>query len=385
MNKFLPLLLISFLLLSCTSSKKMLERGQYDRAIERSTEKLIKKPSNSKELTVLEEAYELANMFDQERIDFLELEGREESWVEIYQLYEQMNWRQNRVRRLPAQLRNRFTFYNYDQEIIESKSAAAEISYKRGLEYMEMDDKMSARQAFYEFETAAQIYPGYENVDQNMEQALLRGANYALFIIENNSGMILPEYFDSELKKVSLRDQSSRWVVFDTYENENIDYNYFVTLNITDINFSPERIEQKTFTESNEIEDGLRYELDENGNVRKDSLGNDIQVPNLVTVTAEVTENIQSKSAFVAGSLDFYELESDQLIRTDNIAVEAVFRHQFGNYTGNREALSEESMKIIRGREIPFQSNESMLMNAAELLKDRAVTIITRNRRVLEG
>lgn len=385
MNKFLPLLLISFLLLSCTSSKKMLERGQYDRAIERSTEKLIKKPSNSKELTVLEEAYELANMFDQKRIDFLELEGREESWVEIYQLYEQMNWRQNRVRRLPAQLRNRFTFYNYDQEIIESKSAAAEISYKRGLEYMEMDDKMSARQAFYEFETAAQIYPGYENVDQNMEQALLRGANYALFIIENNSGMILPEYFDSELKKVSLRDQSSRWVVFDTYENENIDYNYFVTLNITDINFSPERIEQKTFTESNEIEDGLRYELDENGNVRKDSLGNDIQVPNLVTVTAEVTENIQSKSAFVAGSLDFYELESDQLIRTDNIAVEAVFRHQFGNYTGNREALSEESMKIIRGREIPFQSNESMLMNAAELLKDRAVTIITRNRRVLEG
>jgi hypothetical protein len=385
MKNFLPLLLISFLFLSCTSSKKMLERGQYDRAIERSTEKLMKKPSNSKELTVLEEAYELANMFDRERIEFLELEGREESWVEIYQLYEQLNWRQNKVRRLPSQIRNRFTFYNYDQEIIESKSAAADISYKRGLEFLEKGDKLSARQAFYEFETAAQIYPGYENVDQNMEQSLLRGANYALFIIENNSGMILPEYFDAELKKVSLRDQSSQWVVFDTYENESVDYDYFVTLNITDINFSPERIEQKTYTESNEIEDGLRYELDENGNVRKDSLGNDIQVPNLVTVTAEVTESNQSKSAFVAGSLDFYELKSDQLIRTDNIAVEAVFRHQFGTYTGNRKALSEESMKIIRGREIPFQSNESMLMNAAELLKDRAVTIITRNRRLLEG
>lgn len=363
----------------------MLERGQYDRAIERSTEKLMKNPSNSKELTVLEEAYELANMFDRERIEFLELEGREESWVEIYQLYEQLNWRQNKVRRLSSQIRNRFTFYNYDQEIIESKSAAADISYKRGLEFLEKGDKLSARQAYYEFETAAQIYPGYENVDQNMEQSLLRGANYALFMIENNSGMILPEYFDAELKKVALRDKSSQWVVFDTYENENVDYDYFVTLNITDINFSPERIEQKTYTESNEIEDGLRYELDENGNVRKDSLGNDIQVPNLVTVTAEVTESIQSKSAFVAGSLDFYELESDQLIRTDNITVESVFRHQFGTYTGNRKALSEESMKIIRGREIPFQSNESMLMNAAELLKDRAVTIITRNRRLLEG
>ena len=70
---------------------------------------------------MLKEAYELANTFDQERIDFLELEGLEESSVEIYQLYEQMNYRQNKVRRLPSQIRNQFTFVNYDQMIVDSK------------------------------------------------------------------------------------------------------------------------------------------------------------------------------------------------------------------------------------------------------------------------
>ena len=83
MKKLSYLLIISFFLISCNSSQKMLERGQYDRAIDRATEKLMKKPNNSKELGVLKEAYELANMFDKERIEFLELEGREESWLKF--------------------------------------------------------------------------------------------------------------------------------------------------------------------------------------------------------------------------------------------------------------------------------------------------------------
>jgi hypothetical protein len=385
MKKLSYLLIISFFLISCNSSQKMLERGQYDRAIDRATEKLMKKPNNSKELGVLKEAYELANMFDKERIEFLELEGREESWVEIYELYEQLNWRQNKVRRLPSQIRNEFTFYNYDNEIVESKMAAAEVSYKRGIEFLEQGDKMSARQAYNEFDRAAQIYPGYEDVDQKLYESHQLGMNHALYFIENNSGMVLPEFFDIEMKKTTLKDLNTHWLNFDTYENENTDYDYFLVLNITEIAYSPETVERRIYSESKEIQDGLRYELDENGNVKKDSTGNDIQVPNMVTVTAEITESEQKKTAFVAGSLDIFDLRSDQLIRTETASVEAVFQHRYGEFTGNREALSEETEEIIGGRAVPFPGNEQMLMDATELLKDRSKTVISRNRRLLEN
>ncbi len=384
MKRIGSLILISLLFLSCTSSRKMLERGQYDRAIDRSTEKLMKKPGNSKELEVLHEAYELANMFDRERIEFLELEGREENWVEIYELYEQLNVRQNKVRRLPTQIRNQFTFYNYDREIIESKSAAAEVSYKRGLELLERGEKMSARQAYNEFDMAAQIYPGYKSVEQKLEESRLLGLNHALYFIENNSGMVLPEFFNVEMQKTTLKDLNTRWLNFDTHENDNIDYDYYLILNITEISFSPESVERNTYTETNEIQDGLKYDLDEDGNVKKDSLGNDIQVPKMVTVSAKVTETEQTKSAFVAGSLDFYHPESEQLIRTDNVAIESVFRHRYGEFSGSKEALSDESIEMIGGDEIPFPSNEQMLMNATELLKDRSKGIISKNRRLLE-
>jgi hypothetical protein len=385
MKKLSAILFVSIMIMSCASSQKMLQKGQYDRAIDRSTEKLMKKPNNSKELRVLQEAYELANMFDRERIDYLELEGRDENWVEIYEIYEQLNYRQSKVRRLPTQIRSQFTFYNYDQEIVNSKSAAADVSYKRGIELLDKGDKMSARQAYYEFDRAASIFPGYENVDQKLAQAHLSGLNHALFMVENSSGMVLPQYFDTELKKVTLRDLNTRWLNFDTQENSNIDYDYFLVLNITDIAYSPERIERRIFNETKEIQDGLRYELDNNGNVKKDSLGNDIRVPNLVNVTAEVTEATQIKSAIVGGSLDIYELMSDQLVRTDNISVEALFRHKYGTFSGNKDALSEESAKIIGGRERSFPSNENMLMDAAELLKDRSKAIVSRNRRLLEN
>lgn len=377
--------MVAMIAISCASSQKMLQRGQYDMAIDRAAEKLMKKPGKEKELAVLKEAFELANTFDQERIDFLELEGLEESRVEIYQIYEQMNIRQNKIRRLPSQIRNQFTFVNYDRQIVDSKAAAADVSYRRGEEFLSEGDKLSARQAFIEFEQADQIYPGYRDVVKKMIEAEELGRNNALFLIENNSGMVVPEFFDSEIKKVTLQELNTLWLNIDTYENENLEYDFFVILDITDISFSPETIDRRTFTEAREIQDGTKYALDDDGNVRKDSTGNDIRVPNMITVAAQVTETTQLKSALVGGSLNIYDLRTDQLVRTDNIGVEAVFRHRFGSYSGDRRALNEELLAVINGKEVPFPSNETMMMDAAELLKDRSKTIVARNRRLLEN
>jgi len=385
MKKTGIILLLALFVISCASSQKMLQRGQYDRAIDRSTERLMKRPNNAKELEVLKEAFYLANLFDRERIEFLELEGLEESWVEIYLLYEQKNNRQNKIRRLPSQIRSQFEFQNYDQQIVDSKASAADVSYRRGIEYLEKGDKMSARLAYQEFSNAAAIHPGYENVNQKLQLAEEQGRNNALFMIENNSGMVVPEFFDSEIRKVTLQELNTLWLNFDTHENQSREYDYFIVLNITDISFSPETLDRRTFTETKEIQDGMRYELDRNGNVKKDSLGNDIRVPNLVNVSAEITQTTQLKSAIVGGSLDFYNLHTDQLVRTDNIAVEAVFSHKFGEYSGDRRALSEELQRIVRGSQIPFPSNEGMMMDAAQLLKERSKVIVQRNRRMLEN
>ncbi|MEX0647337.1 MAG: hypothetical protein WEA56_16530 [Balneolaceae bacterium] len=383
MKKYSFLILISIFMASCMSSQKMLQRGQYDRAIEKSAGKLAKKPGNEKELNVLTEAFELANMFDLERIEFLEKEGLDESHVEIYDLYEQLNRRQNIVRRLPSQVRSQFSFVNYDDNIIESKAAAANISYRRGLDYLRQGGRINARRAYSEFETANSIYPGYEDVNDMLVEAHQLGISHSLFMIENESEMILPEDFDEELRKVSLKDLNTFWLNFDTNEND-LDYNFFLVLSIKEIDISPESVDRRTYTETREIQDGMKYDLDENGNVKKDSLGNDIRVPNMVTVSAEVQESVQQKTALVGGSLDIYDIVTDQLVKTDRISVEAVFSHSSAEFSGNSEALSEETARFAERSPVPFPGNEAMLMDAASLLKEQSKSFISRNRRMLE-
>lgn len=385
MSRIALIVLVSIVFASCVSSQKMLQRGQYDRAIDKAAEKLTKRPNNDKQLRVLEEAFELANMFDEERIQFLEKEGLEQSWIEIYELYEQLERRQNRVRRLPSQVRSKFVFQNYEDQIITAKAEAANVSYNRGLEFLERGDRISARQAWQEFERARNIFPGYRNVDMRLAEAIEQGTNHALFVIENNSGMILPEGFDVEMRKVTLKDLNTRWLNFDTYENENTVYDHFIVLNIKEIAISPESIDRRTFSESREIQDGMKYLLDERGNVQKDSLGNDIRVPNMITISAEITEAVQQKAAIVAGSLDFYELNTDQLIKTDNISVEAIFSHNSGAYRGDSRALSDDNRRITARNPVPFPPAEVLLMDATALLKAQSKTIISRNRRMLEN
>src|SRR6056297_966468 len=384
MKRFHVILFLVLFAVSCTSSQKLLERGQYDRAIDKAVEKLQKKPGDSEELEVLKEAFELANMFDNERIEYLQLEGNDENWIEIFELYEQLDRRQDKIRRLPSRVRNQFEFVNYDRAIVDSKSAAADVSYRRGLEYMEQGGKENYRLAWAEFIRASELYTGYKDVDEKIEEAYSLGLNNTLFVAENNSGVMVPEYFETELSKITLRDLNTRWLNFDTFENENIDYDHLVVLNVTSIVFSPESVERQIIRESKEIQDGMTYAYDNDGNVRKDSLGNDIRVPNMVTVNAEVTEVLQQKSTFVGGTVDMYELFSDQLVRTDDLSVEFVFENRYGILSGDKRALSEELEEIVGGRELPFPSNEQMVMDSADLLKQRTKMIISSERNLLE-
>ncbi len=369
---------------SCTSSEKLLQRGQYDRAIDRAAEKLQRSPNDSKEFEVLKEAFYLANTFDNDRIEYLQLEGRDDNWVEILHLYEKLNSRQNVVRRLPSQIRGQFDFINYNEKIVEAKSEAASVSYERGVELLSRGDRISARQAYAEFRRVQEIYPGFLEVDDKIHESINTGTNNVLFQVENNSNKILPDQFEAEMRRIALKELNTDWLNFDTYDDPNQVYDFYVVLNIKGISISPERMEVNRFEETKEVKDGEQVKRDSRGNAVRDSLGNDIKESNMVTVSAQVVETVQSKSALVSGSIDFFDLRTDQLVRTDNMSVENVFKHHTAVAIGDERALSEETASHLDRDTVPFPSDEALLLSSVELLKDRSKSVIAANRRMLE-
>lgn len=377
-------LLLSFMfLISCASSEKYLQKGQYEKAIDKSVKKLRKDPSNDKELYVLKEAYGKATSFDRDRVDFLEKEGREENSIEIYDLYVRLDRRQDKLKTLPSSVLRGFTLVDYDSKLIASKEQAAEASYSLGIDYLEKGGRENARRAYREFETVTSIYSNYKDVDAKLSQARYEGTNQVLFVIENNSESVLPVRFDEELRKIGLADLNDTWIQYSVYEDEDIDYDYLVVLNIRDIIVSPEQITKEKYTDTKEIQDGTKYVLDENGNVKKDSLGNDIREPNFVTIEAEITETRQYKEGRVGGIIEYVNIETDQLEKREDISVTAFFEHFSATFEGDRRALSSESTKRIEVNMLAFPNNESLLMDAAELLKDETKSIMYKNRGLL--
>lgn len=382
-RNILLLLITGLLLASCASSSKLLQRGRYDAAIEKAVRKLRKDPGKDKELRVLKEAYTKANTFDREEIAYLEKEGRTENYVDIYRLYERMDRRQDQIKTLPGRLMDQFTLQNYDDELIASKEQAAEVSYNRGVEFLNAGGRQNARAAYFEFERVQNLYQGYRDVNELMAQSRFEGTNQVLFVIENNSETVLPARFDEELRKIGLAELNRDWIQYSTYEDPELNYDYFIVLNIRDIAVTPEQLSSREYEDRKEIQDGMRYVLDERGNVKKDSLGNDIRVPNMVTVVAEIRESRQYKEAIVGGTLDYIDLRTDQLVKTEELSVNALFEHYSATFSGDERALSEDSARRIGQEMIPFPPNEAMLLDAAALLKEQSKVIIFRNRNLL--
>ncbi len=386
MLKKLSVFLLSFvLLMACASSEKYLQKGQYEKAISRSVKKLRKDPGNEKELYVLKEAYGKANSFDQDRITFLEKEGREDNYVEIYDLYVRLDNRQNTLKTLPSPVLRQFEIVDYNNKLIASKEQAAEVSYQHGLDYLAQGGRDNARRAYHEFSTAKSIYSNYKDVNAKLIESKFQGTNQVLFVIENNSETVLPIRFDEELQKIGLSDLNGQWIQYSVYEDEEIDYDYFVVLNIRDIVVSPEKETSAKYTDSKEVQDGTKYVLDERGNVKKDSLGNDIREPNMVTISAEITETRQQKEVIVGGVVEYIDLRTDQLVKREDISVTAFFDHSSATFSGDERALSEESKKKIRIDRTQFPNSEAMLMDAAELLKEKTKDIMYRNRGLLSS
>jgi hypothetical protein len=368
---------IALLLTGCYSSKNLLKNGYYDDAIYKSVRKLTKNPQKAKEIAVLTEALRIANDRDKERIEFLKKSGQPDIWDEVFSLYSQLKYRQDVVKTLPLAVQNTIGFkpVDYDNDVLEAKRKAAEYFYSRALSLLAKNDKYAAREAYDNLLRVKDYYPNYKDADNQLALALSLGTTHVLFKMSNAAPVVMPAGFEEELLKISIQELDTRWVNFDSREVAGRTYDNVVLLTLRNIDVTPERIHERTWVESKEVEDGWKYLLDANGNVKKDTAGNDIKVKKYKTISCQLLETSMNKSAIVTGVLDFYDNTNRQLLKSEPINAQSDFNYLFVVAHGDLNALSNETKQKI-GPPKPFPSNMEMIMMSNSILKDVAKSLI---------
>ena len=389
MKKIFLLLTVSALLLAgCGSSKKQVESGNYDAAIAKAVKALRKNPDSSKDIVSLERAMNIVTDQDNERIRYLKIEGRPNAYDEIYLIYKRMSDRQSLVRTVtPLEYNGRtvqFPYVDYMQEMVMAKKKAADFYYAHGQELMKNGTKDSYRQAYAEFARAREYAGDYPDIDQMMQDSRYLGISRAYVTIKNYSVIKFPDDFVQDLLALDLPRLNSEWVEYYTaMPNEDTQIDYLINVNLRNVAVSPDRQFQRDTLVKATVEDGFRYVLDARGNVRKDSLGNDIKEKKFKEIQCALIQTIQVKECVIQGDVEMMSLYPERTIKKEPIGARSDFEHISARAIGDTEALTAEQKRMIQSKPVEFPMDIDMVIMCSENLKNAIRGFMEANRRFI--
>lgn len=389
MKRITGLLVLTLMILSCSSPEKLLQQGNYDAIVEKSVKNLIKKPNSTEDAVMLDKAYKLANERDLDRIKYLKTENNPNTFDELLGIYNNLKYRQSSVKRvLPLQMGNERVNYpmvDYDAEMVAAKRKAADYYNSHGRKLMENKNKDSYRQAYYEL-SKARDYSGdsYHDLNQIIEEAKYLGTSRVLVSVVNRTMLNLPQEFSDGLVAVNARDMNSEWVEYYTRKlDDNVRYDYYIDIILQSITVTPDLTKDRDFIEKKTIENGFEYVLDAKGNVMRDTAGNDIKLKKYKDIQCTVIETKQQKDCNITGEVEFLSANPQALIKKLPIAAGTHFEFASARAIGDVEALSPESRKMIAVKPVPFPSDIQMIVDCTEALKNSIHEAVNSNRGTL--
>lgn len=389
MKRIVPFIFIMIILLSgCGSSKKQLEKGNYDGAIDKAVKQLRKDPKDEKQIAILTQSYKVANDQDIERIRFLKMENRPNNWDEIYLTYNALNNRQSLVRTvtplMPAGQASEFAYVDYMTEIVSAKRKAADFYYSHGIELMKNNMKESYRQAYAEFRRAKDYVGDYEGIDRKIKEAQYQGMSRVFVSVQNSSIIKFPREFELDLLALDLPGLNSDWVEYHTQNlDDNTGYDYFVNVNVKNVAVSLDQTVQRDSVVKRDVQDGFTYVLDKKGNVMKDSLGNDLKQKKYKTLQCALVETIQSKACRIDGDVEVIQMLPKKVLKKDPIGAQSTFENISSRALGDTGALNAQQLERTKSSIVPFPSDIEMVMRCSESLKQAIRGAIQNNKRFI--
>lgn len=378
MNKYVVLFLAALFMTACTSTQKMVEKGDYDTAINSAVRGLQgKKKKKTEDIKILENAFAKANDKNLNEVKFLKEANKPDNWNKIYSQLLLIRKRQALVEPLLPLVSEdgyqaNFQFVRVEPLIQEAEQGAAEYHYaeaRRLIERGENGDKVAAKRAYEELLSVERFFQHFKDKEILKERALMLGTNNVLLEVVNRANVVIPTDFERELKRVDIRSLENEWTRYYTEPQENVKYDYIAAIVIDRLFVSPEQEKEVMYIDEVEVKEGFNYVLDSKGNVMKDSLGNDIKTDKFIKVRADVNELFRFKKAEVAGKVEYKETRTGKIVRSRPVFVETVFESYASRFSGDKRALSEKTKKNLRSNPMPFPSDLDLTLQAAEKLK----------------
>ena len=334
---------ITLVIASCSSGKNALENGDYDKAVITAISRLKNNPNKQKAVYILQKGYDYALNRHLDRIGDIKQSNDIFKWERIITEYEQINYLANAIRDCPACLEAVPNTEKYIPELNDAKFAAAEARYNNGLNLLKQNNRLAAKQAYFDFERADRLFPAFKNV-QNMLDSAYFAAVLRVVVepVQVNSRFfkLSNEYFQNKIYEFMKNYETRSFVQFftpDQASNSNLRFDHVITLSFDDFVVGQTYIKER-------IEDIKRDSI-KIGETR-DSLKRPIYT------TAKGKLTTFEKSITSTGLLDFQIKDMNGVVITqEKMPGTFVWLDTWGNFRGDERALTEQDKALLNRRE----------------------------------
>jgi hypothetical protein len=389
MQRFVSVFIAALLLSGCGSTTKNLQRGNYDAVIDRTTKKLIRK-ADAGDAAEMDRAFHLANERDLERIRYLTRENNPDNYDEIFNRYNMLKERQRKVRTVtPLTVDGKtynYEYVDYDQEMIEAKQKAADYFYNNGRGLLENAlEKQDYRDAYYQLLKASEYSGGqFPEMEELIHDAQMKGISRVIVEVANLAPTKLPPQVEEDLISFDTRGLDNEWVEYHfKHLDDNIMYDYAVMVKLNSIMVSPDETKDTDEVFNKRISDGFEYVLDANGNVMKDTAGNDIKLQKFKDISCTLISTRQFKAVEIRGEVEIHSLQPERLIQKEPFGAQNQFEHFSARSVGDEGALTEEALKMTQQEKVPFPTDVEMVMMCTETIKPAIRNAIYANRQAI--
>ena len=390
MKKIITILIISLLVSNCAvkHTQKLVYSGDYDNAITIAVSSLASnkdKKSKQEYVLLLEEAFAKAKERDLNSISLLEKEANPTQIERLYEIYVGLNNRQEKIKPLlPLQLINQnreavFQFDNYNNKLIETKNALSNYLLDNAKALLKKNNKKDYRKAFDDLSYLNRINPNFKEVNELLNEAKLKGSDYVVVSTKNETNMIIPARLQSDLLDFNTYGLNDKWTVYHNLEQNGITYDYGISIRFRDVIISPEQIKEREFIKERRIKDGQKKLIDANGKEVIDEKGKVVFVDNLKDITVRINEFRQFKSCQIEAKVEYSNWKTNELLQSFPLRSEFIFEHVYANYKGDRRAAEDNYYSVFDKRSVPFPTNEQMIYDTGEDLKQKLKSILSRN------
>ena len=335
-------------IMACSSGKRLFEKGDYDGAVMKASQRLKQAPNNAKAKNTLRSAYTLALKTHLDAIQQAD-SFRTENYYDItLSNYTALYNLEQTIKFCPACLKVVKNLYEVDIKLAQTKNDALAFYYKRGNDYLALGGKTNARKALIDFNKVVSIQYDYKDIGTQVNQAKWEASEKIVINhipMHSKTFSISNDFFEKKILEYCYNNiQANRLVQFLTPEEAKRE-NILIPDQIIDIYFDDFSV-------------GQTYVKENNQEFKKDSViigttnlnGKEQSVYGSVKASVRSFEKTVSSSGIM--NLSISSPITKTIMLTEKVPGTYVWICKWGNYNGDSRALSKDQLSITQGREL---------------------------------